>query len=275
MPPDAREAAYRTVYSNEVRRLRSAVEALVRRSWRTLPDYRDGSIDQFARTVAPVVTAGQRRVGALTDAYLRRLHTLTTGEQIAAPTVSLDLLTDLQIRGVPALEVYQRGGPTVWTALDAGKSLAEAVQMGEQRMTKTAVTDLQLAKTHAAQQSQDARGVKYFRRVLRGAQSCNLCVVASTQRYKRGDLLPIHPGCDCGVEDLPGDADPGQVIDEQLLTQAHQSILDSYGAFDGSARGIPGTEIRYQDVAVAVNDHGELGPVLGVWGQHFTGPNQI
>lgn len=35
--------------------------------------------------------------------------------------------------------------------------------------------------------------------------ACDLCDLASGQRYTRGDLMPIHDGCGCGVEPLTED----------------------------------------------------------------------
>jgi len=99
--------------------------------------------------------------------------------------------------------------------------------------------------------------------------SSALCYVASTQRYSRGDLLPIHPGCDCGEEPIYGSSGVSDTIDEQLLDATHQAIDERFGEFDFGGR-----TVDYRK-AIIVREHGELGPVLTVKGQHFTGPNDI
>ena len=101
---------------------------------------------------------------------------------------------------------------------------------------------------------------QFYRRVLTGRENCALCVVASTQRYYRGDLLPIHPGCDCGVQPLPPGLAVNQVIDEDLLEQVHQITADRLGVSD---RG--GRTPDYRKL-LTVSEHGEYGPTLS-WAQ--------
>jgi hypothetical protein len=67
--------------------------------------------------------------------------------------------------------------------------------------------------------------------------------------------MPIHDRCACDVEPLFGETDPGQIINPDLLDRIN-SAQDS------------GTDF-------VVEDHGELGPVLAVAGQHFDGPDDI
>ena len=121
---------------------------------------------------------------------------------------------------------------------------------------------MQLAKVRASRQSM--RGYpeegQFYRRVLTGRENCALCVVASTQRYYRGDLLPIHPGCDCGVQPLPPGLAVNQVIDEDLLEQVHQITADRLGVSD---RG--GRTPDYRKL-LTVSEHGEYGPTLS-WAQ--------
>lgn len=265
--PDPRNVAL--VYQSSVEKIRTRLERIVAHRWNSLPEYRETNIATFADQVAPVVTGAQRQIGALTDAYLAAYETAATG----TPTrpIGIAPLDDLALRGVEASEVYRRGGPTVWTALSAGKTLTEAITEGLDRMVNTAQTDLQLAKTHASQQIlQSKAGVVGYRRVLEGSHSCALCIVASTQRYHHGDLMPIHGGCDCAIAPIYAAYDPGQIIDPARLENIHQTIEDRFGVSDRGARD----PIDYRD-ALVVHEHGELGPVLGVKGQNFTGPPEI
>lgn len=157
-------------------------------SWRD----RDGS--RFAAQVVPVVAGAQRQVASLMDAYLSALLSNMRGTPVR-PAGTIPDLT--RLRGdIDPHEVYARPFHDVWSELAAGKDFSQALAAGERRAWQITTTDLQLAKTHTAQGLLGAdREVVGYRRVLTGTQSCGLCVVASTQRYHKDRLMPIHPGC--------------------------------------------------------------------------------
>jgi hypothetical protein len=92
----------------------------VQRSWVGLDEYRDADIERFVAAVVPVVTGGQVRIAALTDAYLATVETAVLGDVARPVGVPRSLVTDEVMRGVPASDVYGRSGPTVWTALANG-----------------------------------------------------------------------------------------------------------------------------------------------------------
>jgi hypothetical protein len=174
------------------------------------------------------------------------------------------------------------------------KPLTAAVGDGERRLTSLALTDVELAVTHTVRDRlADEPDVRFYRRVLTGAESCGLCIIASTQRYRKRDLLPIHPNCDCVVAPILGDQDPGQVInstrvsddasptgetadgvpvygpddalDTEFLTrEVHDAIRETFGEMAFDAR-----QIDYRKILL-VEQHGELGPVLTVARHHFT-----
>jgi hypothetical protein len=81
--------------------------------------------------------------------------------------------------------------------------------------------------------------------------------------------MPIHPGCHCKPEPLPGDRDPGHVIDEALLKEAHDAIARDLGESDRGGRAPD-----YRDVIIT-REHGEYGPLLAVRRNNFTGPDDI
>lgn len=253
--------------------LRTTLLAALAGLWVRLGSWRETDVDRFVRLAGPFVQAAQQRMVALTAAYLSRQVAALTGEPLRHAPAPVGMLSE-PLRGVPLAEEYARPFHDVWTALHDGKPLTEAVQTGRDRLENLAATDLQLAKTHSARQvmSGDRRIVGY-RRVLEGAYSCGLCVVASTQRYHKADLMPIHPGCDCSVAPIVGDKDPGLVIDEQRLAGAHQAIADRFGKAEAGARAA-GTVPNYRDVLVT-HEHGEIGPVLAVRSQHWTGPSDL
>lgn len=230
--------------------LRAQVVAGVGTAWGALKSWRDTDIAGFADTVAPFVAAGQSQMASLTNGYLAA-SMAAAGAGTGMPTgVDPAAVTGSAVRtGVDPIDEYTRPGQTVWYQLSQGTPIEDAVAQGGRRAETLAATDLQLAATHAAQitlakpppPAPNGLRVVGYRRVVTNAKACQLCKDAATQRYHSDDLMPIHPNCDCTVEPIVGTKDPGRRID--LKT-------------------------------VAVHHHGELGPVLAVRGQHFTGPSE-
>lgn len=240
--------------------VRSRVRAFAEAAWRASPGYRDAQVERLVGVLVPRVQAGQLQVASLTSAYLGRV----AGEA-AVPVVSDEILN---ARGVPASEVYRRPAVSVYTELAAGKPFEVALEAGATRLVSLAMTDLQMAKVRQSRASLSGGSFTYYRRVLTGNEDCALCMIASTQRYHKGDLMPIHPGCDCDVATLKADEDPGQVLDPDLLERTHDLVGDSGGAVDRS------TTDDYRNL-LATREHGEVGPVLTWRDQRFTGPADI
>lgn len=226
--------------------------------------WRDEDVDRFVEQVTPRVAAGQIAIARLTDAYLARV--------LGVQTVGMvDLAA---VRGVDPREVYRRPAVTMRTKLSQGVPFAEALAASVTRAQSLATTDLQLAYTQQSRASLDRDGSHGFRRALSGAENCALCLIASTQRYHKGDLLPIHPGCDCGVEPLDGSEPVGQVIDEDLLEQTHNWVGERHEADVGARDAGFGTGRDYTKL-LATREHGEYGPTL-TWGrQHFDGAGVV
>jgi hypothetical protein len=65
-----------------------------------------------------------------------------------------------------------------------------------------------------------------------------------------------------------GTEDPGQVIDQVRLDATHDAVESRFGFFDPGARAPD-----YRDIAI--REHGELGPMLTVADQNFTGPSDL
>lgn len=267
--PSAVDRRIQEILARALKGVRLHTLAAVQAAWRQLDMYYKVDTDAFAATVAPIIGGGQRATAALMETYLAAYAGQYTNEPV--PTVDLNDVTGAAVRGgTPPIAVYERAGKEVAKYLALGHPLDDAIEAGLRRAQNMAATDLQLAKTHTARGLFGRMpGVVGYRRVLTGAYSCGLCVVASTQRYHRANLMPIHPGCDCMVLPIIGSHDPGQVLDEQTLDSAHQSIRDQFGEIDYGGRAPD-----YRKVLVT-HEHGELGPVLGVRGQHFVGPGDI
>jgi len=291
-PHDGHAAAVLAAYLAATGNLRARLLAMVAAAYAAQGDYRDAAADAFVASVVPVVQAAQRAMAALTSAYLAHLISAAGGGDRAPIGVPQDALTAL--RGVDPTEVYRRPFVDVWTNLSRGKPFPDAVMVGARRAASLASTDLQLAKTRASQivMTDDQRVVGY-RRVLVGAHSCGMCVVASSVRYHKSNLMPIHPGCDCAIAPILGRIDPGRTINSailaegsteqaigsqgmkffshddvievgDLLTEAHDAVRDTFGRAAADAH-----QIDYRKV-IMVQEHGELGPVLTVASHNFT-----
>lgn len=96
---------------------------------------------------------------------------------------------------------------------------------------------------------------------------CALCLLTSTVRYTRANLMPIHPGCGCRVLPIYGSEDPGVVLNDRFAEGVHGIVRRDLGESYVDPGGRFG-DAHYRDIIIT-NTHGELGPVLGVRGQHF------
>lgn len=255
-------------YGTAVRGVWTTTLGRVSRSWTGLGSWRGEDVNRFQRSALPVILAGQRQIATLTTSYLERLYREIDEESRAE--LDLDRVTGRALRGVDPEEVYRRPFIDVWTALSNGESFDVALDRGSHRLETITKTDLQLARTHTVREvGNDMPRFTYTVRELQGEYDCALCMIASTQRYRKRNLAPIHPGCDCLVKLVTADEDPGQVIDEERLEAIHDAVEAALGSFDRGGRAMD-----YRKIIIA-REHGEIGPVLGYRGQRFTGPDDI
>ncbi|MFF5285195.1 hypothetical protein [Streptomyces sp. NPDC013171] len=262
---EALQAALTERYDALSQSLRDRLLGFVLAAFDGLAGHRDEQAAAFLDRVVPVIVSTQAQMGQITDAYLSAMLADMLGTTAAPAGVVLPEA----LRGTPPADVYRRPFVQTWTALANGHDYPTAVEQGRTRLLSITETDLQLARTHAAQQSMTRGGAKFFRRRLTGSKNCALCTIASTQRYRVAELMPIHPGCHCKPEPLPGNRDPGQIIDEQLLKEAHDAIARDLGESDRGGRAPD-----YRQVIIT-REHGEIGPLLAVRRQNFTGPDDI
>lgn len=228
------QASRNAAYAAQILRVRGQVESFAQARFAS-ESYRDADLARFVKQVVPVALAGRKQVATLTNAHLAQVMSAQTGRRVLPAKIADTAL----LRGVAADEVYARPFKTVWWKLSEGLALDAAVSAGKARLADIVLGDMQLAKTTTAQQSMQAAGYERFKRVVSySAHTCDLCPIAAENTYSTAELMPIHPGCNCGIEPLEGS-----------------------GEVDTSMQG------------VVVNLHGELGPVLAVAGQHFDGPS--
>lgn len=268
MPPTATQAsaitaAYTAAQVQATTALRERLAQFVRLSWRALGVYRNAEMARFVSEVTPTVEAAMGQMSSLTSGYLAAVA--QEAGHSASP-VNIPTPTVQSVRGVAADVVYGRPFHQVWRDLHDGMPPAQAIDHGSQRAVQTALTDVQLAKTHTVKQSMAATPTNarpyWYKRVLEGPYSCGLCVVASTLGYHVADLMPIHPGCDCSVE--PQWSAYEHTFDTKRLQDAHAAVEATFGAPDAGARAVD-----YRK-SLIVHEHGELGPVLAVKGHAFT-----
>ena len=245
-----------TAYQTATQQLRSRLLQFSDAVWQKLPGIDDQDLDWLVAQLVPKVLAGQVQIATLTAADIARDLGVTPA------LVDRDEVTNG--RGVPPETVYARPIVTVRTALARGEQFSSALQRGQNRMRSLVSTDLQMAKVRQADASLEAAGATQYRRVLVGAKNCALCAIASTQRYHVGNLLPIHPGCNCGVEPIESSSPLPQVIEPELLEDTHGAVQRITGVSD---RG--GRSPDYRKLLL-VHEHGEIGPMLTWRGQKFT-----
>jgi hypothetical protein len=177
--------------------LRQIAVAAAASTWVGLRSHDQEDVPGFLARLLPLVAAINRQSALLTIAYLARaIDRPITGIDI--PTLLSGLRT-----GTSPQEAYRRPFVTTWSELTRGRSYADAVDAGRQRATAIAATDVQLAMTHtvrAVAQTQPET-IFGFERVP-DPNACDLCLIASTQRYRTDQLMPIHNHCGCGIRPL-------------------------------------------------------------------------
>lgn len=251
--------------------VKARVEKFAMAEYDSLTSWSDDDLRRFLQRVLPIVEDGQRQVGDLTNAYLRAMARLAGEKATAeAEAVVWARKTDPAVayaRPVKAArKSYAQAVAVNGTATPEDVEVAK--KAGADRLLNLIQTDLQLARTHTARATMDAMGASGYRRVLTGAENCALCVIASTQRYHRGDLMPIHHGCDCTVAPIFGAYDSGQVINPERYKALNDATKDQVGK--------PYYKLSKADLKrLKVQEHGEVGPVL-TWSNHkFTGADDV
>jgi hypothetical protein len=244
--------------------------------WLGMGSYRDGDVPGFLAEALPTLRAGQETMAGVVAEYLGTLAATVAATTLAPLLIPAALVTDL--RPVPATEVYTRPFRTVWTALARGQDYPRAVQVGADRLARIAEMDMQATYAQAnrvgMERLPDAVRPEYWRRVLVGAENCAMCVIASTNRYRRGDLNPIHPGCDCRVEPVLRGADDPLTPEREaaLLRRAQAAANELTGITD-----LGGRKVDFRAITTNITaEHGEhAAPLLVRPLDRFTGPENI
>lgn len=243
--------AFQRAQANLLQRVADAVA----RVWAGLSGYDEANVAEFVTAVTGIVPVGQQAMGTLVDAYMARMAA-------TAPVgVPVEVVTGL--RDVPLEEQYRRPFLRLWHDMAPGADYQQLVAASGERAVTMAATDQQMAMVAATDHVLSAQPrIVGYRRVLTG-KSCMFCAAASTRRYTRRDLMPLHSRCDCGIAPIIGHRDPGVVANEDLLSKLKDAGPDywkqrGFVAPDGTP--IDPTDIP-SDVA-AIDHHTEIGPAL-------------
>lgn len=231
--------------------------------WANRQSWHERDAAQFSRTAGGLIRAAQRTMAdAVSTAFVETAR--DAGHENVRP-VSLPDRDVIGLRGVPAEEVYYRPFREVWESLSEGETLADAVEVGRQRLEAIADADLQMAHAEAAHLLMDRElprqgaAPTYWLRIPQGDYTCALCLIASTQRYNINVKPQIHPACDCTVEPQYGEKPELHLIDVDLLEQVHAAIKRDFGFDDRTGR----TDLDYREILVDMTEtHGEMGEML-------------
>lgn len=179
--------------------------------WDDLPDYNRGNVARYAALAGPMLDGVADAALTLAAAYLDARGIRTVG------------LDRTKVDRPPADDAFQR----VWAGLARGEPWEQAVAAGRNR-TRVAVNDVVMRAEDTANRaagSAPGSGIVGWRRVPIGS-TCSYCVLISTQRYRTADTAraPGHRQrglltCDCRVDPIIGNRDPGRVIGRSMLKE--------------------------------------------------------
>jgi hypothetical protein len=260
------------VFASLRRSLSSRLILALTRMFNGLGSWHRPDARRFVATAVPMVEGAQTALASLTSNYVASVASEALRRPVAPPPIPQPARARLRL--VDPAEVYQRPFIEAYTALRDDQRLDQALGKARLRLREVAEGDMQLVYAHASRAAMEGlppdQQPSGWRRVLQGSTSCAMCVLASTQRYHREDLNPIHPYCDCTVEPIYGPIHD-RVIEPQLLEQVHAAVFDLTGVKDRGARAVDYRHIMTQ----IVRNHGELGPMLARPGDRFRGPLAI
>lgn len=203
-------------------RLRRAAGNAVARAWQELPHHDRPNVSEFLARVLPIVSGAQAQSVAITNGYLA----------MAMDRAPLDLpedqLTGAAVRnGAAPATVYERPFIELWAALKQGTDWVIAAEAAQARAVSAASTDVQLSMRATADAVGELdTGIYGYERVTDG-NACLLCQIASTQRYHRANLMPIHNHCGCSVAPLT------EPVGDSGIIRTKQDLYKSDAVYHG------------------------------------------
>lgn len=221
-------------------RTKHTVEAV----WHRYGGLDDTALQTFVRAVVPIMQLSIDTAVRLTDLNLAQYATMATSDTIEP--IGLDSAAIVYRGGATLADVYSRPVIVARAAIAAGASFQDAFRLGGARAAQLADTDPMLAARAAADDimTKLPRVVGY-RRLVDG-NGCDYCLIASTQRYHVGDLMPIHPGCHCTTVPIMGMKDPGRIIDKEAHARLKASGAIDEKSYERRLADAPDVVANYQ-----------------------------
>lgn len=188
-------------------RLRGATAAQLVRLWRSLGSYDESNQERWARLAGPPVTAAQSQAIDTQIAYL---------EARMGHPIRFDRKGLLELAAVDLDEPFFALGRT----FAGGGSPEEAIASGLARAQALGESAVQWAARAANTSVESDERIVGWTRTLTGL-ACEWCRMVATQRYRTAESASFgHQRCDCGVDPIIGDRDPGRVINRDLLANS-------------------------------------------------------
>lgn len=201
--------------------------------------------EQFVSRVVPLVLASQETAVGVADAYLSLEAGMSTGTSREPWRLDAARLIGVRARRGDYLEdVYARNHRATQSTF-------------RERMLREVNTDITLAERGATfvHTEGDTR-ITGYRRQLNAGKNCALCVVASSQTYRKGDLRPIHPDCKCTTQPIYGSAENWQRPSRARLNELYEQ------AGGTSARQLSRIKVADSDLPEVEIIETVLGPTL-------------
>lgn len=233
-------------------------------AWAGFTDwYNSAAVAAYAAEISATSAAAQEAVAGMFTQYVAELTAaIRDTRRVDVPRVGVAPVRG----GADPVAVHSRPAGVFRETFALTGDEALAVERATDRARQLMETDTMLAARQAQVDSMLALGVERYRRVLRPELSdegpCGLCVAASDRIYRIKDLLPIHGRCKCVTMLLADTIDPAAKLNREDLQRLY-----------GPAGGTAGEDLKR--IRVQVRQHGEMGPVLVVRGQRFTGPDDL
>jgi hypothetical protein len=248
------------------RRISAEAERLIRQAWVLA----DGVEDLFVAEAVAVAASARAAIVGEVDAYLAAYLTVQ-----GAPTAPKGLDPSAYGRQVDPDVQWRRPYTQMRVKLSEGMEFPQAFAFGGHMASTMIATDLQVANVGASRDWMVAEPkVQAYARVLgsggKSGENCGLCVTASTQRYWKGDLMPIHDHCTCEVKPILTSghgrdrhhAASGQVIHQNNLDEVYARVHEMDGS-TLSRNDLGKVRIKAGELPrPAVMQHAEIGPYL-------------
>lgn len=200
----------------QVLTVRDQTERVLAATWaRVMTNPSEDAAARWLAAAQPLLSAAQSTAAGLALAFVGGYISAATGTPAAQSEFTAADFAEP--RGVPLVDLLMRPVTTMRWELSKGSTLTDASTAGQVRAAQIGSTDPMLAYRAASTAEMETNPKVVGYRRVPDAKACKFCLLASTQRYHDGELMPLHPHCGCTVAPIVGAKDPGQVLDKSTL----------------------------------------------------------